>query len=77
MVSGHVLKPCTTFRSAYDSSVGYPQLGRENSRCKHLYFYFDHSEYGFMSIRLQTWTPYSIQIAIYEKRHNHRIDSEI
>lgn len=58
------VESCTTFRSTYDSSAGYPQLRSENSRCKHLYFYFDHSEYGFMSIRLQTWAPYSIQIAI-------------
>ena len=36
----------------------------EKSRCKHLYFYFDHNDYGFMSIRLQTWAPYNIQIAL-------------
>lgn len=58
------VESCTTFRSAYDPSAGYPQLRQENSRCKHLYFYFDHAEYGFMSIRLQTWAPYNIQIAI-------------
>ncbi len=58
------VESCTTFRSTYDPSAGYPQLRQENSRCKHLYFYFDHSEYGFMSIRLQTWAPYNIQIAI-------------
>jgi len=58
------VESCTTFRSTYDLTAGYPQLRQEQSRCKHLYFYFDHSEYGFMSIRLQTWAPYSIQIAI-------------
>jgi hypothetical protein len=29
-----------------------------------LYFYFDDPIYGFMSIRLQTWAPYEIQIAL-------------
>lgn len=58
------VEACTTFRSTYDSKAGYPQLRSENSRCKHLYFYFDHADYGFMSIRLQTWAPYNIQIAL-------------
>ena len=58
------VEACTTFRSTYDSKAGYPQLRTENSRCKHLYFYFDHADYGFMSIRLQTWAPYDIQIAL-------------
>lgn len=58
------VEACTTYRSTYDGTAGYPKLRMENSRCKHLYFYFDHSEYGFMSIRLQTWAPYNIQIAL-------------
>jgi len=55
---------CDTFRSTFDASAGYPQLRPEKSRCKHMYFYFDHTDYGFMSIRLQTWAPYNIQIAL-------------
>ena len=58
------VKSCSTFRSTYDTTAGYPQLRPEQSRCKHLYFYYDHTDYGFMSIRLQTWAPYSIQIAL-------------
>jgi len=55
---------CQTFRSTFDAVKGYPSLRMETSRCKHLYFYYDHPEYGFMSIRLQTWAPYGIQIAV-------------
>ena len=58
------VESCTTYRSTFNPSAGYPVLRPENSRCKHLYFYFDHSDYGFMSIRLQTWAPYGIQIAL-------------
>jgi len=58
------VESCTTFKSTYDPKAGYPKLRLENSRCKHLYFYFDHIDYGFMSIRLQTWAPYNIQIAL-------------
>jgi hypothetical protein len=37
---------------------------KSNSKCKHLYIYLDHKDYGFMSIRLQTWFPYRVQIAM-------------
>jgi hypothetical protein len=43
---------------------GAPVLRYVNTRCKHLYLYLDHEDYGFMSIRIQTWLPYRIQIAI-------------
>ena len=55
---------CRTFKAVYDANAGFPQLKSHNSRCKHLYFYYDHADYGFMSIRLQTWAPYEIQIAL-------------
>ncbi|HAU32461.1 MAG TPA: hypothetical protein DCW46_09485 [Desulfotomaculum sp.] len=58
------MESCSTYRSTYDAAAGCPQLRSENSRCKHLYFYCDHPDYGFKSIRLQTWSPYSIQIAL-------------
>lgn len=43
---------------------GAPRLSYVETRCKHLYIYLDHQDYGFMSIRIQTWFPYRIQIAI-------------
>ena len=65
---------------------GRPVLAPVNTRCKHLYLYFDHPTYGFMSIRLQTWMPFMVQIALngrewlgrslqsagigHERRHN-------
>jgi len=58
------VEACNTFKAVYDSQAGHPQLRAEKSRCKHLYFYYDHIDYGFMSIRLQTWAPYEIQIAL-------------
>ncbi|TAL44341.1 MAG: hypothetical protein EPN89_14170 [Methylovulum sp.] len=58
------VESCSTFRAAYDAQAGFPQLRPIYSRCKHLYFYYDHADYGFMSVRLQTWFPYGIQIAI-------------
>ena len=43
---------------------GRPVLQCEQTRCKHIYLYFDHEDYGFMNIRIQTWFPYKIQIAM-------------
>lgn len=53
-----------TYRACFDAQAGFPQLRREWGRCKHLYFYYDHPRYGFASVRLQTWFPYGIQIAL-------------
>ena len=58
------VESCNTFKAVYDKGAGYPKIKANQSRCKHIYFYFDHEDYGFMSIRLQTWAPYEIQIAM-------------
>jgi hypothetical protein len=58
------VEACSTYRACYDAKAGFPQLRHDFSRCKHLYFYYDHPQYGFLSVRLQTWFPYGIQIAL-------------
>jgi hypothetical protein len=58
------LESCLSYRAHFCPDTGFPQLRSYNTRCKHLYFYLDHSEFGFMNIRLQTWFPYSIQICL-------------
>ena len=58
------LESASSYRARYCERSGYPQLRNYQTRCKHLYFYFDHNEYGFMNIRLQTWFPYHIQICL-------------
>ena len=58
------LESASSYRARYCEKFGYPQLQNYQTRCKHLYFYFDHNEYGFMNIRLQTWFPYHIQICL-------------
>lgn len=55
---------CFSFKARYCETAGFPQLRGHWTKCKHLYFYFDHKDYGFMNIRLQTWFPYHIQIAM-------------
>jgi len=58
------VESCNTFKSKFDNTKTYPSLSFERSKCKHLYFYFDDPAYGFMSVRLQTWAPYEIQVAL-------------
>jgi hypothetical protein len=58
------LEAASSYRARYCERSGYPQLRYYQTRCKHLYFYFDHEEYGFMNIRLQTWFPYHIQVCL-------------
>ncbi len=54
----------SSYRAVYSKTNGYPQLQNYQTRCKHLYFYFDDKELGFMNIRLQTWFPYHIQVCL-------------
>ena len=58
------LEAASSYRARYCEKSGYPQLKSYQTRCKHLYFYFDHRDYGFMNIRLQTWFPYHIQVCL-------------
>ena len=58
------VESCNTFKASFDKAAGFPQIKPHASRCKYLYFYYDHQDFGFMSIRLQTWAPFEIQIAL-------------
>jgi len=58
------LEGCWSYRACYCAEKGYPQLHRYRTQCRHLYLYLDHPQYGWMSVRLQTWFPYHIQIAL-------------
>lgn len=58
------VESCRSYKAVFDKESGFPKLKNIVSRCKHLYFYYDHADLGFMSIRLQTWAPFEIQIAL-------------
>ena len=58
------LESGATYHARYSAEKGYPQLHHERTPCKHLYLYLDHAQYGWMNVRIQTWFPYHIQIAL-------------
>jgi DNA-binding transcriptional ArsR family regulator len=58
------VESCNTFKFNYEPESNTASLKSVRSKCKHIYYYFDDPIYGFMSVRLQTWAPYDIQIAL-------------
>ena len=40
------------------------ELRMRNRKCIWIYHYFDHPDYGFGHVRLQTWAPYNINICL-------------
>jgi hypothetical protein len=58
------MESCWSYKAQYSAQAGHPLLRRDWMKCKHLYFYLDHEQYGFMNIRLQTWFPYHIQVCL-------------
>lgn len=53
---------CRTFQLR--PAQGAPVLVPITSRCRHLYLYLQHPVFGFMNLRLQTWFPYMLQVAL-------------
>ncbi|WP_339138490.1 MAG: hypothetical protein WGN25_09375 [Candidatus Electrothrix sp. GW3-4] len=58
------MESASSYRAVYCKQAGFPQIKNYQTQCKHLYFYFDDREFGFMNIRLQTWFPYHIQMCL-------------
>ena len=58
------MESASSYRAVYCNQAGFPQIRNYQTQCRHLYFYFDDSEFGFMNIRLQTWFPCNIQMCL-------------
>src|SRR5258706_564435 len=58
------VEPCWTWRMRGNYETKKLELRLEWGKCKHLYFYWEHEELGFMHLRLQTWFPFSIHVCV-------------
>ena len=58
------VEPCQTFEIHRNRELKRLQIRPHRSKCLHLYHYFVHPQFGFMSARLQTWFPLSIQVCL-------------
>lgn len=53
-----------SYRAYYDPDAGKPAMRPYRPQCKHIYLYFDHRDFGFMNMRIQTWFPFHLQICM-------------
>jgi hypothetical protein len=56
------LETCPSFKVAY--AVGRPRIRAAPRKCLCVYYYFLHPELGLIHVRLQTWFPFVVQIAV-------------
>jgi len=58
------VEPCMSFEYHRSAEPGDRGLRLRPRKCLHIYQYFLHPVFGFMSARLQTWFPFNIQICL-------------
>lgn len=58
------VEPCMSFEYHRSPDPRERGLKLRPRKCLHLYKYFVHPTFGFMSARLQTWFPFNIQICL-------------
>ena len=58
------LEPCMTFEYHRSQDRHERGLRLRPGKCLHLYKYFLHPRFGFMSARIQTWFPFTLQICM-------------
>jgi hypothetical protein len=56
------LESCPSFKIAY--AQGRPRIQAASRKCVCVYYYFLHPELGLIHVRLQTWFPFVLQIAV-------------
>lgn len=56
------LETCPSFKIAY--AQGCPRIQAAARKCLCVYYYFLHPELGLIHVRLQTWFPFVLQIAV-------------
>lgn len=58
------VEPCQTFEIHRHRESKRLRIRPHRSKCLHIYHYFRHPQFGFMSARLQTWFPLTIQVCL-------------
>jgi len=58
------VEPCMSFQVVGNPQTKHLEVKVQSRKCSHLYFYFEHSQFGFMHLRLQTWFPFQINICL-------------
>lgn len=58
------VEPCISPTVKGNKDTKKLELHMRNRKCVWVYHYFDHPDYGFGHVRLQTWAPYNINICL-------------
>jgi hypothetical protein len=66
------VEPCKTYDLKGGRRGGRSWLESKFGKCLHLYHYFLDRRFGFMSARIQTWFPFTIQVWINGREWLHR-----
>lgn len=54
------VEPCWSYSVRGDRKTKHIHLVMERRKCTHLYHYYQHPEFGFMHVRVQTWFPFTV-----------------
>ena len=58
------VESCFSYEVRRDPDRRLLELRGRPQKCLHYYFYLQHPQFGFMHLRLQTWFPLNIHVAI-------------
>ncbi len=58
------VEPCRSFEIYRNRNKKKLEIVSRNRKCKFLYHYWIDPQFGFMSARVQTWFPFSLQVCI-------------
>jgi hypothetical protein len=58
------VEPCFSYEIHRNGESRLLELRGRPQKCLHYYFYFQDPQFGFMHVRLQTWFPLTVHIAI-------------
>jgi hypothetical protein len=58
------VEPCSTYQVGPNRQEKRLELRQHSGKCLHQYFYVQHPEWGLLSLRLQTWLPFSIHVCL-------------
>jgi hypothetical protein len=59
-----VLEPCRSFAVVPNRMTHRLEIVRRKRKCLHFYLYLIDPEFGWMHVRIQSWTPYEIQVYV-------------
>ena len=57
-------EPCLSYSVRGDPKTKHIHLVLETRKCTHLYHYFQHADFGQVSVRVQTWFPFTVDVCL-------------